>query len=161
MVVCVSIWGHRIKWSYNGEGLQDMILHKGLRLDLTMIFPCKGRSSHFNRLLCQWFLPTPSFRGCAVGASMRAMVAENSSRERSSSPGRCGPLSAATRPPSSHRGGTDVSLHRLLRASGCVSAAAGNLLLRPRAAPLPAFPPPQRAEGALPSEVGPRHIPGM
>ena len=60
LMVYVCIWGHRIKWSYDREGLQDMVLHKGLRPDPIMIFPSKGRSSHFNSPLCQWFLPTPS-----------------------------------------------------------------------------------------------------
>lgn len=160
MGVCVSIWSHRRKWSYN-ESLQDMILHKGLRLDVIMIFPYKGRSSHFNHPLCQCFLPTRqsgSFCGSAVGASYRGTLAEDSSSGGSSSRRA---LSAATSPPSSHREGTDVSLHRLLWASVHALAAAGNLLLHPRTAPLPAFPAPQRAEGAPSSAVGPRHILGM
>lgn len=69
LMVYVCIWGHRIKCSYDGEGLQNMVLHKGLRPDPIMIFPSKGRSSHFNSPLCQWFLPTSSlwsWYGCQL-----------------------------------------------------------------------------------------------
>lgn len=74
-------------------------------------------------------------------------MTEGSSSERRSSAGRCRALGAATAPASSHREGTDVSMHRLLRASLYALAAAGNLLLHPRAAPWPALPPSPASRG--------------
>lgn len=63
LMVCVCIWGHSIKRSHDGEGLQDTVLHKGLKPAPIMIFPNKGRWSQFNSF------PTPSLDGAGVRAS--------------------------------------------------------------------------------------------
>lgn len=155
LMVYICIWGHRIKWSFDGEGLQNMTPHKGLRPGPVMIFPSEGRWSHFNSPLCQWFLPTASLWSWYGSSYTGYMCREVQAGQLESEVYHCPTTySRGTSPPFESLWGhwwCRWTIRWLLSVQVSKEDPAVKLLLPRGAAPSPAFPPfpPSRGRSAL------------